>query len=143
VELAKNVFMIDEFLAMEIDKGNITASQFTSVKRRVILHGHCQQKAHRVCVANSEDPFTSRNLFRPDYCLRLLWHGRDRLVTRKNTMICPMKIGELVLFPRRAAGRDHNHHCCTRERRGRHQIFDGTERKALHPVEILHDALNK
>jgi Fe-S oxidoreductase len=50
-----------------------------------------------------------------------------------------MKIGELVLFP------------AIREETGsiiaapgtscRHQIKDGTGKKALHPVEILYDAL--
>jgi Fe-S oxidoreductase len=53
-----------------------------------------------------------------------------------------MKVGELVLFPEirkteaqvviSAPGTS-----C------RHQIFDGTGRKALHPIEILYDALKR
>jgi hypothetical protein len=51
-----------------------------------------------------------------------------------------MQIGELVLFPAvRSAAADvliaaPGTSC-------RHQVFDGTGRHALHPVEILHAAL--
>jgi Fe-S oxidoreductase len=51
-----------------------------------------------------------------------------------------MKVGELVLFPEvRKSGGDviiaaPGTSC-------RHQIFDGTGRKALHPVEVLYNAL--
>src|SRR5690606_18299739 len=44
-ELATNVFLIDEFLASEIDKGHITASQFKKQERLIKLHGHCHQKS--------------------------------------------------------------------------------------------------
>ena len=44
-DLAKNVFTIDEFIAKEIDKGNIKADLFTNEKQLIKLHGHCQQKA--------------------------------------------------------------------------------------------------
>ena len=51
-----------------------------------------------------------------------------------------MKIGELVLFP---SVRKHSE-TCTVAAPGtscRHQIKDGTSVKALHPVEILFEAL--
>src|SRR6187551_640373 len=44
-KLAANVYTIDEFIAAEIDKGNISKEKFTKEKRLVKLHGHCQQKA--------------------------------------------------------------------------------------------------
>ena len=44
-ELSKNVFIIDEFIAKEIETGNIKKSSFTTEKRHIKLHGHCQQKA--------------------------------------------------------------------------------------------------
>jgi Fe-S oxidoreductase len=51
-----------------------------------------------------------------------------------------MKVGELVLFPAvRNAGS--NDLICAPGTSCRHQIADGTGRKALHPVEILHQAL--
>jgi Fe-S oxidoreductase len=51
-----------------------------------------------------------------------------------------MKIGELVLFPavRRS---DTSTIIAAPGTSCRHHIFDGTKRKAFHPVEILFDAL--
>jgi Fe-S oxidoreductase len=51
-----------------------------------------------------------------------------------------MKVGELVLFPavRKA---DKETLIAAPGTSCRHQIKDGTERTALHPVEILFDAL--
>ena len=43
--LSKNVFIIDEFIASEIDKGNIKKSSFTTEKRHIKLQGHCHQKS--------------------------------------------------------------------------------------------------
>ena len=44
-EMSKHVFTIDEFIAKEIAKGNINKEQFTKEKKKIMLHGHCQQKA--------------------------------------------------------------------------------------------------
>ena len=44
-QLSSNVFLIDEFIAAEIEKGYITKEYFTKEKRAIMLHGHCQQKA--------------------------------------------------------------------------------------------------
>ncbi|HHT04066.1 MAG TPA: FAD-binding protein [Bacteroidales bacterium] len=44
-DIIENAFLIDEFLASEIDKGNIVKEDFTSQRRKILLHGHCQQKA--------------------------------------------------------------------------------------------------
>src|SRR5215203_5630982 len=44
-QLAANVFLIDEFIANETEKGNIRKEQFTKEQRTIKLHGHCQQKA--------------------------------------------------------------------------------------------------
>lgn len=43
--LAKNTYLFDEFLSSEIDKGNISSSDFSEEKLDILLHGHCQQKA--------------------------------------------------------------------------------------------------
>ena len=44
-DIIENALLIDEFLASEIDKGNIVKEDFTSQRRKILLHGHCQQKA--------------------------------------------------------------------------------------------------
>ena len=44
-KLAKNALLFEEFVSAEIEKGNISESDFTSDKKQILLHGHCQQKA--------------------------------------------------------------------------------------------------
>ena len=51
-----------------------------------------------------------------------------------------MKIGELVLFPE-VRNQDKNIIITAPGTSCRHQIKDGTGRKALHPVEVLWEAL--
>ena len=51
-----------------------------------------------------------------------------------------MKIGELVLFPT-VRSQQEDVVIAAAGTSCRHQIKDGTGKKALHPVEILHDAL--
>jgi len=51
-----------------------------------------------------------------------------------------MKIGEMVLFPRVRQQTDEDI-IAAPGTSCRHQIKDGTGRKALHPVEVLYNAL--
>ena len=44
-DIAKHCFLFEEWVAREIDKGNITPGQFNTEKRKVLVHGHCHQKA--------------------------------------------------------------------------------------------------
>ena len=53
-----------------------------------------------------------------------------------------VKVGELVLLPA-VRNADENTHICASGTSCRHQILDGTGRRALHPVEILLDAAVK
>ena len=51
-ELAKNALLFEEFVDAEIEKGNITAEQFTTDSKNILLHGHCQQNritSYNVC----------------------------------------------------------------------------------------------
>ena len=137
--LAGKTFLIDEFLAREADRGRITAASFTDEPRRIMLHGHCHQKA----------------LASPDATLRSLSLPRNSSVETIPSGCCgmagsfgyerehfelSMQIGELVLFPAvRAASADTI--IATAGTSCRHQILDGTGRTALHPVEVLHAAL--
>ncbi|MRR20895.1 FAD-binding protein, partial [bacterium] len=43
--IAGNAMLFEEFICRETDRGNITQASFTDRKARVLLHGHCQQKA--------------------------------------------------------------------------------------------------
>jgi Fe-S oxidoreductase len=138
-ELAKNSFLIDDFLAREIDLGQIRPDQFTQEKRQVLLHGHCQQKA-LLSVAGS---------------VKLLSLPANYTVSVVPSGCCGMagsfgyeaehyevsqKIGELVLLP--AVRRQAEETIIAAPGTScRHQIKDGTGRVARHPVEVLYEAL--
>ena len=137
--LADNAFLIDEFIAREMDLGRITKDQFNTNKRSIQLHGHCQQKA----VGSLADSIKVLS-FPENHAVETIPSGCCGMAGsfgyEKEHYDVSMKIGELVLFP---SVRKHSG-TCTVAAPGtscRHQIKDGTSVKALHPVEILFEAL--
>lgn len=139
-ELAKNVFLIDEFIAKEIENGNINSNLFTKEKRLVKLHGHCQQKALS-SLATSMKMLS----FPENYSVEVIPSGCCGMAGsfgyEKEHYDLSMKIGELVLLP---AVRNQSNETiiATPGTSCRHQIKDGTGRKALHTIEVLYNALN-
>jgi FAD/FMN-containing dehydrogenase/Fe-S oxidoreductase len=138
-ELSKNVFMIDEFIAAEIDKGNISKERFTREKRSIKLHGHCQQKA-----LSSVAPTVKMLSFPENYSVETIPSGCCGMAGsfgyEKEHYDLSMKIGELVLFPAVRKANDETI-IAAPGTSCRHQVKDGTGKKALHPVEILWEAL--
>ncbi len=138
-KLAKNALLIDEFIAREIDAKRITVENFTNEKRLIKLHGHCQQKA-----VASLTP-TKKILSLPkNYEVHLIPSGCCGMAGsfgyEKEHYDLSMKIGELVLFPT-VRKQPEEVMIAAPGTSCRHQIHDGTGRKALHPVEILWQAL--
>jgi FAD/FMN-containing dehydrogenase/Fe-S oxidoreductase len=138
-KLATSVFLIDEFIATEIEKGNITAELFTQEKRTVVLHGHCQQKALSSVAASVKLLSLPKN-----YAVETIPSGCCGMAGsfgyEKEHYDLSMKIGELVLFPA-VRKQTENIIIAAPGTSCRHQIKDGTGRKALHPVEVLYQAL--
>ena len=138
-KLSKNVFMIEEFLSNEIVAKRISKNAFTTEKRLVKLHGHCQQKSLSSMVP------AKRVLSLPEnYEVQLIPSGCCGMAGsfgyEKEHFELSNQIGELVLFPTiRQQGEDviiaASGTSC------RHQIHDGTGRTAKHAVEILFEAL--
>jgi len=131
--------MIDEFIASEIEKGNLTKENFTQEKKNIKLHGHCQQKALS-SVASSV-----RVLSLPEnYLVDVIPSGCCGMAGsfgyEKEHYDISMKIGELVLLPA-VRSCDNDTIIAAPGTSCRHQIKDGTGRKALHPVEVLYHAL--
>ncbi len=138
-QLEKNVFLIDEFIAKEIDKGNISVDLFTKEKKNIKLHGHCQQKALTTAAASAK-----MLSFPENYSVQTIPSGCCGMAGsfgyEKEHYDLSMKIGELVLFPA-VRNREPDTIIAAPGTSCRHQIKDGTGVKAKHPVEILWEAL--
>lgn len=138
-KLSANVFLIDEFLEKEVKRDVIKSTPFTQEKRLIKLHGHCHQKALSSLVS------TKRILSLPEnYEVQLIPSGCCGMAGsfgyEKEHFEVSMKIGELVLFPTIRKQAD-DVLIAAPGTSCRHQIKDGTNRVASHPVEILYDAL--
>lgn len=137
--LAKHSFFIDEFLASEMQVGNITKDQFTDQAKSILLHGHCQQKAVS-SLSDTVKVLSFPTNFKVDTIASGCCGMAGSFGYEKEHYKVSMNIGELVLFPKIRA----HQHNCTIAAPGtscRHQIKDGTGVRALHTVEILHTAL--
>ena len=137
LELAPNCLLLEEFITREADAGRITQDQFTRTSKTIQLHGHCHQKA-----IVSVEP-TVRMLSLPsNFSVKVIPSGCCGMAGsfgyEKEHYEISMKVGELVLFP---AIRKQTDLIAAPGTSCRHQIFDGTGRKALHPAEILRDAI--
>lgn len=140
-KLAKNTFTFSEFIVREMKSGSISKEQFTKEPKQIKLQGHCQERALTSIV------LTQKILSLPEnYSVRIIPSGCCGMAGsfgyEKEHYELSMKVGELVLFPTlRKTGDDviiaaPGTSC-------RHQIKDGVHRKALHPAEVLYDALIK
>lgn len=137
--IAENTLTFEEFVARELDAKRINPDQFTEESRVVKLHSHCQQKA-----VSSQVPGKKALSLPKNYTVQLIPSGCCGMAGsfgyEAEHYDVSMKVGELVLFPTvrqqpaeviiAAPGTS-----C------RHQIKDGTSRKAKHPAEILFEAL--
>lgn len=137
--IAKNTFLIEEFIQQEIELGNIKPEQFTLESKTIKFHGHCHQKA----MSNQLSSFTVLNLPK-NYNVTIIPSGCCGMAGsfgyEKEHYEVSMQIGEQTLFPavRKASAEtliSANGTSC------RHQIKDGTQRVAKHPITILKEAL--
>jgi Fe-S oxidoreductase len=141
IELGKSVLMFDEFIASEIEKGNILPEQFTKEPRKIKLHGHCHQKA-----ISSIKPTVKMLSLPVNYTVEEIKSGCCGMAGsfgyEKEHYELSMKVGELVLFPA-VRSAEAETLIAAPGTSCRNQIFDGTGRTAFHPIEILFDALIK
>ena len=138
-KLAENVFLLEEFIAREMEAKRILPSAFTEEKKLLKLHGHCQQKAMSSLVAAKKAlslPLNFEVQLIPSGCCGMA--GSFGYEVEHYDL--SMQIGELVLFPTvRAQGMDVE--IVASGTSCRHQIHDGTQRHARHTAEVLFDAL--
>ena len=138
-QLARKCFTIEEFLLREFEQGNIDASKFTKEKRHIKLHGHCYQKSfglveHVRKVLSIPQHYEVETI--PSGCCGMA----GSFGYEKEHYETSMKVGELVLLPavRKAP---QTTIIAASGTSCRHQVKDGAQRVALHPVEVLMNAL--
>ncbi|WP_194767649.1 FAD-binding and (Fe-S)-binding domain-containing protein [Tamlana sp. I1] len=138
-EIAKHSYIIEDFLLSELEKGNISEKQFKSDSKVVKIHAHCHQKA----LSNQMSTFKLLNLPQ-NYKATIIPSGCCGMAGsfgfEKEHYEVSMNVGEQTLLPAvRKASKDTiiaaNGTSC------RHQIKDGAQREAKHPVTILREAL--
>jgi Fe-S oxidoreductase len=139
--ISKNTFTIEEFLSKEIMIGKIGDSQFTSEKKLVLIHGHCYQKAlssqeHLKTILSIPQNFSTQLI--PSGCCGMA----GSFGYEEEHYDVSQQIGELTLFPAVRAAEPETLLAASGTS-CRHQIRDGTKRRAQHPVEILWEALKR
>lgn len=139
LKISHHTFMIEEFLSKELEAGNIDPKLFKEQRALIKIHGHCQQKALSTLthvkkiltrLGNNEV-----HMIASGCCGMAGSFGYE-----KEHYELSMQIGELVLFPT-VRKQPENVIIAAAGTSCRHQIKDGTGRKAKHPVEILWEAL--
>jgi FAD/FMN-containing dehydrogenase/Fe-S oxidoreductase len=138
-KIASNTYLIEEFLASEIKKGNISSNQFTNSQKEIKIHVHCHQKA----MSNQKVTFDILNLpqnYKPTIIPSGCCGMAGSFGYEKEHYKVSMQIGELKLFPS-IRKTNTNVIIAANGTSCRHQIKDGTKREALHPVTILKNAL--
>lgn len=139
LELAPNCLMFDEFIMLEVVKGNIKSSQFTDKKQHIRLHGHCHQKS-----LASTGPTKEMLSLPENYSVDEIKSGCCGMAGsfgyEKEHYELSMKVGELILFPE-VRNTPETAIISAPGTSCRQQIKDGTGRQAIHPIEVLFDAL--
>lgn len=134
-EVARQIKMIDQFLAKEWTSGRLEPSQnFAKTSTPIMLHGHCQQRA-----AIGMKPTEAVLSWISDHVEEIdsgccgmagsFGYGHYDL---------SMQIGERRLFP---AARAHEGEIVACGFSCRHQLRDGADKHAKHVVELLAEAL--
>ncbi len=138
-DLAANCLMFEEWITREAEEGRISSESFSDEPRLIRLHGHCFQKALASLVPVVKAlsiPRGHQVTVIPSGCCGMA----GSFGYEQEHYDVSMQIGELVLFPAVRAATPETV-IAAPGTSCRHQIHDGTGRLALHPAEILHDAL--
>ncbi|MDB2633430.1 FAD-binding protein [Flavobacteriaceae bacterium] len=137
--IAKNTFTIEEFLQNEFEKGNIRTNQFTTEKKSIKIHGHCHQKA----LSSTHATFSILNIPK-NYSPTIMNTGCCGMAGsfgyEKEHYKISMQVGEDTLFPK-IRNTSKETEIIASGTSCRHQILDGTNRYAKHPITVLREAL--
>jgi len=138
--LAKQSFLLEEFLMLEAEAGRLDLTLNPVVQNKIMLHGHCHQKAFDTMGAVESALKLIPNLevetIETSCCGMAGNFGYE-----PDNQDISMRMGEMNLFPavRQA---DENTLIVADGTSCRHQIFDGTDRTAIHVARVLDGALS-
>jgi FAD/FMN-containing dehydrogenase/Fe-S oxidoreductase len=140
-ELSKCALLYDEFIMREVEKGNISADSFTNEAKKIILHGHCHQKA-----IASVEPSAEMLSLPKHYKVETLPTGCCGMAGafgyEKEHYDVSIAVGNQTLFPLINAATTASETIISAPGTScRQQILDGTGHIAKHPVVILREAL--
>ena len=137
-KVAEHSYLIDEFLAMLSERGELDL-RFTGLEKQILFHGHCHEKS---LVGTA--PSLAALRLPPGYEVELINSGCCGMAGsfgfEKEHYDVSMSIGEQVLFPTiRERGTEWE--VAVMGVSCRQQVEHGTGRPARHLVEVLRDAL--
>ena len=139
-ELAKNVFLLEEFLATEHATGRLQLDLKPIVSKKALLHGHCHQKAFNVMSAVQKVlaliPELEVKTIDSSCCGMAGSFGYE-----KEHYDISMKMGSLSLFPA-VKEADTDVLIVADGTSCRSQIEHGTGKQAMHVARVLQMALN-
>ncbi|MDD7985973.1 FAD-binding and (Fe-S)-binding domain-containing protein [Lentisphaera marina] len=136
--LAENTYLIDEFFAKI--SSSVDQNLFNNKEQRIDVHVHCFQKS----LAKSESLVKALSIPK-NYSVKLIDSGccgmAGSFAYEKEHEEMSEKIANLTLLPH-IEGMHADVILVASGTSCRHQVKDLSKRKALHPVEVLFDALN-
>ncbi len=137
--IAAQALLLEEFLSKEAEAGKLKL-ELQPIAQKVLLHGHCHQKAHGALTATQQALKLVPNLevaTIDSSCCGMagaFGYGAD-------TYDISVKMGEASLLPTVRAA-DNDTMIVADGTSCRHQIADGTPRQAQHVAQVLLSALH-
>lgn len=137
--LAENALLFEEFLAREIDTGNLKLDLEPLPTNKALLHGHCHQKAFAAMGAVEKVlryvPGLNVETIESSCCGMAGAFGYE-----KANIEVSKKMAELSLLPK-VREADDDTIVVADGTSCRHQIHDGADREAIHVARVLEQAL--
>jgi Fe-S oxidoreductase len=139
VAIGREARMVDDLLVQAIDDGGLAPDpNATAAGKRILFHAHCHQKASNATAGSVEllkrIPGAAVEVLDAGCCGMAGSFGFER-----EHYELSMQIGGMRLFPAVNAAPDAI--VCATGVSCRQQIAQGTSRRAVHPVVLLHSVL--
>lgn len=138
--LAGNTLLFEEFIAREVKEERMSIPALEGVTK-VYVHGHCHQKAAGTMGAMTRTleavPGLKTEMITSSCCGMAGAFGYDA-----ETIDVSLAMGEMSLLPA-VRGAEHDALILANGTSCRHQIADGTGRRALHIAQVLDAAMHR